>query len=223
MAALCGLGVLGTLAPTLAPTSARAQGKPGAGKAPPHLTFAMTARVFYKDGASAPAPAQIINAKVWLSGRKARMDTTLSGRPMRLLLTPPFAYRLLTVAKIGQKFRASSLPGLGGVMPGSEALSPDPNTIRAALISGGARKTGSTVLGGVPVDIFTSSRFRGRADKVKAFLRRSDALPTRVEIDSKNFSAIASWRDYQKPASLSQALFDIPTGFKIREGQPGGF
>ena len=183
----------------------------------------MTARVYYKDGATASAPAQTINAKVWLSGRKARMDTMLSGRPMRLLLTPPFAYRLLPVAKIGQRFRASSLPGLGGVLPGSEALSPDPSTIRAALISGGARKTGTTVLGGVPVDIFSSSRFRGRADKVKAFLRRSDALPARVEIDSKNFSAVASWRDYRKPQSLSQALFAIPTGFRIREGQPGGF
>lgn len=181
----------------------------------------MTARVFYKDGATASEPAQTINAKVWLAGRLARMDTMLSGRPMRLLLAPPFAYRLLTNAKIGQRFRASSLPGLGGVMPGTEALSPDPSTIRTALIQGGARKTGTTVLNGVPVDIFSSSRFRGRADKVKAFLRRSDALPARVEIDSKNFSAIASWRDYQKPASLSAALFAIPKGYKIREGQPG--
>ncbi len=189
-------------------------------KAAPNLTFAMTARVFYKDGASS-APAQTINAQVWLSGRKARMDTTISGRPLRLLFTPPFAYRLLTASKVGRKFRASSLPGMSSIMPGNEGLSPDPNTIRAALINGGARKTGSATIGGEVLDVFSSSHFRNRPDRVKAFLRRSDALPVRVEIDSKNFSAIASWRNYQKPSSLSPTLFAVPPGFRIREGAPG--
>ncbi len=180
----------------------------------------MTARVFYKDGASS-APAQTIDARVWLSGRMARMDTTLSGRPMRLLFTPPFAYRLLPASRVGRKFRASSLPVLGSIMPGGAGFSPDPNAIRAALIKGGARKTGSVSVGGVPLDVFSSTHFRGRADTVKAFLRRSDALPMRIEIDSKNFSAVASWRNYQKPASLSPALFAVPPGFHIREGAPG--
>jgi hypothetical protein len=204
---------------------ARAQGKAGA-KAPANLTFDLTARIFYKDGASSSAPAQTIDAKVWLSGRKARLDTTLSGRPLRLLFVPPFAYRLLPAAKVGQKVSASGLPALGGlsgVVPGGDGLSPDPQAIRAALIRGGARKTGSTVLAGVPVDVFTSARFRGRADTVKAFLRRSDSLPARVEINSRNFSAVASWRNYQKPRALNPSLFAVPPGFKIRQGNASSF
>lgn len=201
-----------------ASSTAWAQGTSKTGLQSGNLTFAVTARVFYKDGTSAPAPAQTIDAKVWLSGRKARLDTTLSGRPMRLLFSPPFAYRLLPNAKIGQKYRASSLPSLAAIVPGSDGFSPNPAAIRAALIRGGARKTGTSSIGGVPVDVYSSNRFRGRADTVKAFLRRSDALPTRVEVSSKNFSAIASWSNYQKPRALSPALFAVPAGFKIREG-----
>lgn len=222
------LAVASTMA-ALASGTAQAFAKPTAkpaAKAPANLTFALTARIFYKDGASSSAPAQTIEALVWLSGRKARLDTMLSGRPLRLLFVPPFAYRLLPEAKIGQKYSASGLPALGGlsgVVPGGDGLSPDPQAIRAALIRGGARKTGSTVLAGVPVDVFTSPRFRGRADKVKALLRRSDALPARVEIESKNFTAVASWRNYQRPRTLNPSLFAVPPGFKIRAGSASSF
>jgi hypothetical protein len=196
-----------------------AQGKPSA---PPsrNLTFSMTARVFYKDGAAAPTPAQTINAQVYLSGKRARLDTTISGRPMRLLFTPPWGYRLLPAAKIGQKFRASSLPPLAALLPGSQGFSPDPNAIRTALVRGGARKTGVATVAGVAVDVYSSDRFRNRPDKVKAFLRRSDALPLRVEIKSKNFEATASWRDYRRPRSISAATFAVPAGFRIREAAP---
>lgn len=209
-------------APLALAPAAWAQGK----AAPLNLTFDLSARVFYKDGASSSAPAQVIDAKVWLSGRKARLDTTLSGRPLRLLFAPPVAYRLLPAAKIGQKYAASQLPGIGGLsgaLPGADGLSPDPKAIRAALLKGGARKTGSAVLAGVPVDVYSSARFRGREDKVKAFLRKRDALPVRVELDSKNFSAVASWRNYKRPGALNPSLFAVPPGFKIRPGGEGGY
>ena len=187
--------------------------------APKTLSFTMTARLSYKDGSAAPAPAQVVDAKVWMAGRKARLETTLGGRPMTVLYSPPYAYRLLPSSKIGQRYRADRIPQLANLLPGTSTGTPDPSQIRAALIKGGARKTGSSVVGGTAVDVYSAARFRNRPDRVTAYLRKSDALPVRVALDSKNFSAVASWRAYRVGASLPASLFTVPQGYRIRDAR----
>ena len=180
-----------------------------------NLTFAMTARLSYKD-AEGKTPAQTINARAMLSGQKARLETTLGGKPMVILYKSPYVYRLLPTSKVGQRYKASALPQLADLMPGANPLTPDPKAVRAALLKGGAVKTMSAKYQGVPVDVYESKRFRNRPDTLKAFLRSSDALPMRVQLDSKNFGAVVSWRDYQRPAKLADSLFQVPAGYRVR-------
>ena len=180
-----------------------------------NLTFAMTARLSYKD-AEGKTPAQTINARAMLSGQKARLETNLGGKPMVILYKSPYVYRLLPTSKVGQRYKASALPQLADLMPGANPLTPDPKAVRAALLKGGAVKTMSAKYQGVPVDVYESKRFRNRPDTLKAFLRSSDALPMRVQLDSKNFGAVVSWRDYQRPAKLADSLFQVPADYRVR-------
>ena len=180
-----------------------------------NLTFAMTARLSYKD-AEGKTPAQTIKARAMLSGQKARLETTLGGKPMVILYKSPYVYRLLPTSKVGQRYKANALPQLADLMPGANPLTPDPKAVRAALLKGGAVKTMSAKYQGVPVDVYESKRFRNRPDTLKAFLRRSDSLPMRVQLDSKNFGAVVSWSNYQRPAKLADNLFQVPAGYSVR-------
>ena len=108
------------------------------------------------------------------------------------------------------------MPQLADLLPGANAMTPDPKAVRAALLKGGAVKTMSAIYQGVPVDVYEAKRFRNRPDNLKAFLRRSDALPMRVQLDSKNFGAVVSWSNYQRPATLASSLFQVPTGYRVR-------
>ncbi len=180
-----------------------------------NLTFAMTARLSYKD-AEGKTPAQTLNARAMLAGQKARLETNLGGKPMVILYKAPYVYRLLPTSKVGQRYKASTLPQLADLLPGVNSLTPDPKAVRAALIKGGAVKTMSAKYQGVPVDVYESKRFRNRPDTLKALLRSSDSLPVRVQLDSKNFGAVVSWRNYQRPATLADSLFEVPNGYRVR-------
>jgi hypothetical protein len=201
-------------------TGFAATGERQAQAAPPKsMSFTLTARLSYRDGSSAPAPAQTIDAKVWIAGRKARLESSLGGRPLTVIYVPPYAYRLLPSSKIGQRYRADQVPQMANLVPGTNGVSPDPSQIRAALLKGGARKAGTSTIDGTPVDVYRASRFRNRPDRLTAYLRRSDGLPLRVLVDSKNFSVVASWRSYRIGAAMPASLFSVPQGYRVRDAR----
>ncbi len=157
--------------------------------------------------------------KVYVQGQRIRLETRAGGRPIVILYVPPYAYRLIPTAKIATRFRADALPlaRAGGSFDLDTWLR-NPQVVRTSLQKQGARRIGTTRLQGVPVDIYATKKATGQPQQ-KAWLRRTDALPLRAEVQWKNLAVTASWRDYRRARALSSALFAVPRGYKIREGQ----
>ncbi len=227
------VAVLGTLAAfsalTMLPTRAfsrpamRAQtSNAGAG-----LSFDITARlVALQHGQPSDMPAQTFDARVFLKGSNARVETEVGDRPAVYLLTPPYLTKLLPNAKAGARWKVSrkvTFPGAGGAGLGNDlqTLMRDPGALRAALRRSGARMAGNATLNGTPVEIYNAANFMGGGQKLTAWLRRSDALPVRAQLISKTLSSTLSWSNYRRVA-LPDSLFHAPAGYNVRNstGQP---
>jgi hypothetical protein len=179
----------------------------------------MTARYSYKDTEEGAGAQQTVNARVHLRGDKARIESTVGGRPLVVLYAAPYAYRLLPSSKTGIRYKLSAKPGAGG-LPANlspQAILSNPTAIRAAIKKQGARRVGSAKLNGTPVDIYSVSNFRGQGQNAKAWLRRSDALPLRMEMTSPRLNVVASWSDYQRGHNLAPSLFTVPAGYRVRD------
>jgi hypothetical protein len=142
-----------------------------------------------------------------------------------LLYASPYIYKLLPDVKAGVRWKATRSPER--LLPDAanfdlQTLLRNPAAIRTALQKQGARRVAATTLNGTPADIFEARNFRGKGQTVKAWLRRTDALPLRLESTSRTLSTIVSWRNYQR-GPLRDALFQVPVGYNIRnvQGQPG--
>jgi hypothetical protein len=126
----------------------------------------------------------------------------------------------LPASKSGTRYRLSDVaknPSMAGVNP--QQWLRDPQSIRAALRQQGAKRAGESTLNGVPVEIWTAQKFAGQTGQVKAWLRRADALPLRLEVKSKMLTATATWRSYQRVRAVSGTQFSPPAGFRIRDRQ----
>lgn len=178
------------------------------------LTFDVSARVAATGNGG---PQQTVNARVSISGNKARIETGAGGERSVMIWTPPYLYRLLPSSKAGVRWKlgGASGPKFGPFDP--QQLLRDPSRLRAALVQSGAKRVGAAQLGGAAVDIFQLSAPKGRLQKAKAWLRRSDALPVRLEASGGGASIVASWSNYAKPKTLAASLFSPPPGFRIRQ------
>jgi hypothetical protein len=183
---------------------------------PNTLSFDMTARFSYKDPSdSAPVPQQIVNAKFYILGNKARIESELAGSPLVVLYAPPYAYRLSPGAKSGIRYKAEALPDLTAKYFGSKDFIPNPGAIRSSLLKAGARKTGAAKLNGQTVDVYQVKNFKGQNQNAKAWLRRADALPLRFELTAPKLTGVASWSNYQKGRALPASMFAVPKGYRI--------
>ncbi|HVF10084.1 MAG TPA: hypothetical protein VNA16_04735 [Abditibacteriaceae bacterium] len=208
----------------LSDTTQQAVAGPTAKPAPATLSFSVTARVSAKEAAgAASAPEQTINAKVYASGNRVRLESKLGGTPIVFLYAPPYAYKLLPTSKTGIRYSGSALPVAG---PGVNLpMLRNPAGMRALLQKRGARHLATARLGGALVDLYAANSFLflGETYKAKAWLRRSDALPVRLELTSPKASVMVSWRDYQRGHVLPGRLFAVPPGYSIRaKTQPSG-
>jgi len=185
--------------------------------APAGLGFDVTARV--SATGKNQMPAQTILAHVVLSGSKARIETRGAGSRSIVLYTPPFVYRLLPDSRAGVKWKLSQTRGnsFGGFDP--QQLLRNPSQIRAALLSHGAKRTGVAVLNGEPVEVFDASRPDQKFSHVRAWIRRSDSLPARLEATNGGLKVVASWSRYTRLSNVGAAQFAPPKGFAIREMQ----
>lgn len=164
-------------------------------------------------------PAQTVVAKVALAGTRARIDSTLGGSRSVVLFSPPYVYRLLPDAKAGVRWKTAktqSGANFGGFNP--EQLLREPAKIRAELLQSGAKRTGIATLDGTPVEIYESARPGDRFSRVKAWIRRSDALPARLEASGSGVKVTASWKNYARP-KLAGSFFAPPKGYSIRESK----
>jgi hypothetical protein len=187
--------------------------KPGASA----LTFNVTARV--GTGGTASGLQQTIKARVLLSGKAARIETTSAGTPAVVLFAPPYVYRLLPSAKAGVRWKIK--PAIGSNLEGldPQTFLRNPGKLKAELVKGGARKTGTSVLSKSPVDIYEAKDFGKKGQRLKVWLRSSDSLPLRLETSGTQFQIVASWRDYARPKNLPASLFKAPQGYRVREAQ----
>ena len=198
-----------------------------AGKAAAGLSFDITARlVALQQGRPSDMPAQTFDARVFLQGSSARVETEIGDRPVVYLLTPPYLTKLLPRSKAGARWKVShkvAFPGAGGAGLGGDlqTLMRDPAALRAALRKSGARSTGNATLNGTPVEIYNAANFMGGGQKLTAWLRRGDALPLRAQLLSKTLSSTLSWSNYRR-VPLPEALFRAPVGYDVRNstGQP---
>lgn len=187
---------------------------------PAALSFRVKAQFEYRGDGGDSAPGDALDAKVVAQGKSARLETAVGERPLVVLISPPYLYKLLPRSKTGMRYRlenASKNPGLSSLDP--QPWLRNPASIRANLKKQGAKRAGVSKINGQAVEVWTASQFMGQTGQVKAMLRLSDALPVRIEVKSKQLTATASWSDYQKIKSLPASQFQPPAGYRIREAE----
>ena len=205
----------------LAPAQAAPRVAPAA-RAARTLSFRVSARFDARQaGSSMGQPQQTLDARVWASNSRVRLETRLSDQPVVLLYSAPYIYKLLPANKAGVRYNASrksASPSLAGEFDLQKFLS-NPALIRSTLLKQGARRGAATSLNGTLVDLYTASNFMGQGQNVKVWLRRKDALPLRLEARSNSLMSVLSWRDYKINAPLPASLFTRPANYKIRDSQ----
>lgn len=186
----------------------------------PALAFRVKAQFSYRGNGEEAMPGDALDAKVVAQGQQARLETKVGERPLVVLISPPYLYKLLPRSKTGMRYqlaKATKTPGLSSLDP--QPWLRNPAAIRANLKKQGARRVGTSKVNGEAVEIWSATKFMGQNGQVKALLRLSDALPVRVEIKSKQLTATASWRDYRKVKALPSSHFQPPAGYRIREAE----
>lgn len=188
----------------------------------PNLTFDINARVTATGASSGVgATGQKFQARVLLHGNRTRIESTFAGQKSITLVAPPYIYRLLPTSKAGVRWkmdgsRAQSFEALG-LDP--QELIRNPGKIRALLASNGAKRVGSSTLNGGAVDVYTINKPGEKLSSAKAYLRKSDALPVKLEASGNGLKISALWSNYARPKDLSAALFRAPQGYRIRDAK----
>ena len=194
-----------------------------AGAAPAsNLTFNINATVSAVGaGSGIGATGQKLAARVLLHGNRTRIETTYAGQKSVTLVAPPYMYRLLPASKAGVRWKmdGSRAKALGGMGFDPQELIRNPGKIRALLLQNGAKRVGASTLGGVAVDVYAISKPQENISSAKAYLRKSDALPVRFEAQGKGLKVLALWSNYARPKALSAALFQAPSGYRIRQAK----
>jgi len=186
-------------------------------QAAPGLGFTVSAKL--GAGARSGVPPQVVQARVLLSGKQARIETSSGGARAIVLYSPPYIYRLLPSDKAGVRYKLS--PTSGVAMSGFDVqqLLRNPSQIRSALLQSGAKLTGRSQIGGAAVDVFEMSRPGARISHIKAFLRRADSLPMRFEAQSGGLNVVATWSKYARLSNVPSSQFVPPKGYAIRQSQ----
>lgn len=183
----------------------------------PSLSFNIEAKISSEGRAKVPRE---IKARVFLRGKSVRVDTKLASRQNVLLLAPPYGYRLLPETKTGVRYKSNSLfPEIERFAFSWRDLLASPQQIRHIAEEKGARKIGTAKLHGTQTDIYTANRWNGRPAKIKFWLRRSDALPLRMESVEDGIKAVVLWKDYRRGA-VAPSLMTVPKNYRIRDGRP---
>ena len=188
----------------------------------PNLTFGIEAKVSTSGGGSGlGAVGQTLQARVLLHGNRTRVESNYAGQKSVTLVAPPYIYRLLPVSKAGVRWkmegsRAKSFNALG-LDP--QELIRNPGKIRALLLQNGAKRVGSSTLNGAAVDIYTLNKPKEQLSAARAYLRKSDSLPLRLEASGQGLKVVATWSNYARPKDLSADLFRAPKDYKIREAK----
>lgn len=183
----------------------------------PSLTFNIEAQISSEGRARAP---QKVNATAYLRGNTVRVDTKLASESTVLLLVPPYGYRLLPETKTGVRYKSDSLfPEIERFAFSWRDLLASPQQIRHLVEYKGAKKIGPATLGGTQTDLYTANRWNGRPAKIKFWLRRSDALPVRMESVEDGIKAVVLWKDYRR-GTVAPSLMAVPKNYRIRDGRP---
>lgn len=188
----------------------------------PNLTFDINANVTATgSGSGAGGIGQKLQARVLLHGNRTRIESDYAGQKSVTLVAPPYIYRLLPASKAGVRWkldgsRANNFDALG-LDP--QELIRNPGKIRALLLKNGAKRVGSSTLSGSAVDIYTLSKPGQQLSSARAYLRKSDALPVKLEASGKGLKVVAMWSNYARPKDLAADLFRAPKDYKIRDSK----
>lgn len=185
----------------------------------PNLTFNIDARVA-ATGANAGIGGQRLQARVLLHGNRTRVETVYAGQKSVTLLAPPYIYRLLPTSKAGVRWKIDSARKPNAAMGlNPQELIRNPGKIRELLLQNGAKRVGSSTLNGAAVDVYAISKPNDQLSSAKAYLRKTDNLPVRLEATGKGLKVTALWANYARPKDLAAALFRAPQDYKIREAK----
>ena len=188
----------------------------------PNLTFDISARVTLSGAAMGAGDAgQKFSARVLLHGNRTRIESTYANQKSVTLIAPPYIYRFLPASKAGVRWkmdgsRANNFAALG-LDP--QELVRNPGKIRALLLTNGAKRAGSSTLNGASVDVYAIDKPGEQLSNARAYLRKSDGLPLKLDASGKGLKVSALWSNYARPKNLSADLFRAPKGYKIREAK----
>ena len=209
------LCVLGALSGGVAAIATSVQAAPAS-----NLTFNINARVA-ATGGNAGLGGQTLQARVLLHGNRTRVETNYAGQKSVTLVAPPYLYRLLPGSKAGVRWKinGSRKQNFGGMGLDPQELVRNPGKIRALLMQNGAKRVGSSTLNGTTVDVYAINKANDKLSNAKAYLRKSDGLPLRLEAQGTGLKVTAVWSNYARPKNLAASLFQAPQGYKIRDAK----
>lgn len=217
----CGAAALFALSASLPFGASKAEAAPRAQA----LSFAVSGRfIALQNGRNIGGAPQVLDARVVLSGNRARLETDSQDQTVVFLYAPPYLYKLLPQQRAGVRWKVSSLAGKGGAstlggLDWQNALR-RPQNIPAELKKRGAKRVGSAKLNGQLADIYSGTIPAGMAGApstvIKAWLRRGDALPLRVETRSRTLFGVVNWKNYRR-AAANEGLFRVPRDYSLRD------
>lgn len=181
----------------------------------PTLSFDVAANVSQNK-----TTTQAMSSHVFLKGELARLESRAGDQKIVVLWRKPYVYRLLPSTKSGVRFKASTpsmeMAGLASNWP---QLMNNPSSIRATLAAKGAKKIAATKLGGVAAELYAAKNWQGQnaLSNVKIWLRRSDSLPLQMTGKADAFNVLIRWSNYRRNVALSDSLFQVPKGYRVRE------
>ena len=117
---------------------------------------------------------------------------------MVFIVAPPYFYKILPAAKSARRYKLADIAKSKGIAESlPSAWMRDPESLRAMLKKQGAKMQGNATLDGVAVEVWQGGQLLGQTGIAKAWLRRTDALPVKVEVDGKQLKFAVRWSDYR--------------------------
>lgn len=191
------------------------------------LQFNVSARIVSLENgkANSDLPPQTIAARVFIKGQNARIETESRSRAVIFIVSPLMLTKLLPESRAGVRWKLDknwmNAPSTNAPTSSTrltvQNLFGNPAAIRASLVRGGAKRAGTARLSGTLVDIYKAAKLGGKNQQITAWIRRSDALPLRVQTVSPTLSSVLSWSNYRR-VPLSESLFRAPSGYTMRTG-----
>jgi outer membrane lipoprotein-sorting protein len=188
------------------------------------FTFEMVGKGTQKMGNS--TMPQTLNGKFSVKGNKSRVEMSVNGQSIVMLMNDKGMFMLNAQQKMALKLPTNNPAQRRGFQ---EMLVTDPRKALAEMKKQGAKKVSSEKVNGVACDVYAVTPPGNVKQTVKTWVRQSDSMPAKVEVKGDQGDMLIEFKNIKKGVKLEDSVFSVPAGYQVQEFQmpnpnaaPGG-